>query len=73
MGQTMYFQRIAKVRGYNPFAIGRFIAEAGVVCTCNDQLASSGGLVLGQRCTLVDVACSPTARVPIGPMSISRR
>ena len=29
MGQAMYFQRIAKVRGHNdPFAIGRFIAEA---------------------------------------------
>ena len=62
MGQAMYFQRIAKVRGHNdPFAIGRFIAEAErCLHMLNDQLASSGGpFVLGQRCTLVDVACFP--------------
>jgi len=29
MGQAMYFQRIARVRGHDdPFAIGGFIAEA---------------------------------------------
>ena len=62
MGQAMYFQRIAKVRGHNdPFAIGRFIAEAErCLHMLNDQLAASGGpFVLGQRCTLVDVACFP--------------
>ena len=62
MGQAMYFQRIAKVRGHNdPFAIGRFIAEAErCLHMLDDQLASSGGpFVLGQRCTLVDVACFP--------------
>ena len=62
MGQAMYFQRIAKVRGQNdPFAIGRFIAEAErCLHMLADQLASSSGpVVLGQRCTLVDVACFP--------------
>ena len=62
MGQAMYFQRIAKVRGQNdPFAIGRFIAEAErCLHMLDDQLASSSGpFVLGQRCTLVDVACFP--------------
>ncbi|WP_186542104.1 glutathione S-transferase family protein [Synechococcus sp. M16.1] len=62
MGQAMYFQRIAKVRGQNdPFAIGRFIAEAErCLRMLDDQLASSSGpFVLGQRCTLVDVACFP--------------
>ena len=62
MGQAMYFQRIAKVRGQNdPFAIGRFIAEAErCLHMLDDQLATSGGpFVLGQRCTLVDVACFP--------------
>ena len=62
MGQAMYFQRIAKVRGHNdPFAIGRFIAEAErCLQILDEQLASSGGpFVLGQRCTLVDVACFP--------------
>ena len=62
MGQAMYFQRIAKVRGHNDrFAIGRFIAEAErCLQMLDDQLASSGGpFVLGQRCTLVDVACFP--------------
>lgn len=60
MGQAMYFQRIARVRGHDdPFAIGRFIAEAerclGVL---DQQLARSGGpFVLGERITLVDVAC----------------
>ena len=62
MGQAMYFQRIAKVRGHNdPFAIGRFIAEAErCLQMLDDQLTSSGGpFLLGQRCTLVDVACFP--------------
>lgn len=62
MGQAMYFQRIAKVRGHNdPFAIGRFIAEADrCLQIVDDQLASSGGpFVLGQRCRLVDVAYFP--------------
>ena len=62
MGQAMYFQRIAKVRGHNdPFAIGRFIAEAErCLQMLDEQLASSGGpFVLGHRCTLVDVACFP--------------
>ena len=61
MGQAI-FQRIAKVRGQNdPFAIGRFIAEAErCLHMLDDQLAlSSGPFVLGQRCTLVDVACFP--------------
>ncbi len=60
MGQAMYFQRIARVRGHDdPFAIGRFIAEAERCLRMLDtQLASSGGpFVLGERCTLVDVAC----------------
>ena len=60
MGQAMYFQRIAKVRGHDdPFAIGRFIAEAErCLAMLDDQLAKSGGpFVLGERCTLVDVAC----------------
>jgi len=62
MGQAMYFQRIAKVRGHNdPFAIGRFIAEAErCLQMLDEQLASSGGpFVLGHRCTLADVACFP--------------
>ena len=42
----------------DPFAIGRFIAEAErCLQMLDDQLASSGGFSLGQRCTLVDVAC----------------
>ncbi len=60
MGQAMYFQRIARVRGHDdPFAIGRFIAEAErCLRMLNDQLATSGGpFVLGKACTLVDVAC----------------
>lgn len=60
MGQAMYFQRIAKVRGHNdPFAIGRFIAEAErCLKMLDNQLETSGGpFVLGERCTLVDVAC----------------
>lgn len=60
MGQAMYFQRIAKVRGHNdPFAIGCFIAEAErCLPILDDQLSSSGGpFVFGQRCTLVDVNC----------------
>lgn len=60
MGQAMYFQRIAKVRGHDdPFAIGRFIAEAERCLGMLDaQIAASGGpFVLGDRCTLVDVAC----------------
>ena len=59
MGQAMYFQRIAKVRGHDdPFAIGRFVAEAErCLKILDDQLAESGGpFVLGRRCTLVDVA-----------------
>ena len=62
MGQAMYFQRTAKVRGNNdPLAIGRFIAEAErCFHMLHDQLAISGGpFVLGQRCKLVDVACFP--------------
>ena len=62
MGQAMYFQRIAKVRGHDdPFAIGRFIAEAERCLGVLDaQLARSGGpFVLGERCTLVDIACFP--------------
>ena len=60
MGQAMYFQRIARVRGHDdPFAIGRFVAEAErCLRMLDDQLGSSGGpFVLGERCTLVDVAC----------------
>lgn len=62
MGQAMYFQRIARVRGHDdPFAIGRFIAEAErCLRMVDDQLHASGGpFMLGQRCTLVDVACFP--------------
>ncbi len=60
MGQAMYFQRLAKVQGHDdPFAIGRFVAEAerclGVL---DDQLRASGGpFILGDRCTLADVTC----------------
>lgn len=60
MGQAMYFQRIAKVRGHDdPFAIGRFLAEAErCLKMLDDQLrASAGPFVLGSRITLVDVAC----------------
>jgi GST-like protein len=64
MGQAMYFQRIARVRGHDdPFAIGRFVAEAErCLQMLDDQLARSGGpFVLGERITLVDVACFPYA------------
>lgn len=60
MGQAMYFQRIAKVRGHDdPFAIGRFVAEAErCLRMLDEQLRASGGpFVLGSVCTLVDVAC----------------
>lgn len=60
MGQAMYFQRLAKVQGHDdPFAIGRFVAEAErCLRMLDEQLATSGGpFVLGDRCTLVDVAC----------------
>lgn len=60
MGQAMYFQRIAKVKGHDdPFAIGRFVAEAErCLKMLDEQLAASGGpFILGPRCTLVDVAC----------------
>ena len=60
MGQAMYFQRIAKVRGHDdPFAIGRFLAEAErCLKILDEQLEASGGpFVLGERITLVDVAC----------------
>lgn len=60
MGQAMYFQRIAKVRGHDdPFAIGRFVAEAErCLRMLDEQLGASGGpFVLGSDCTLVDVAC----------------
>ena len=60
MGQAMYFQRIARVQGHDdPFAIGRFVAEAERCLGMLDrQLAESGGpFVLGDTCTLVDVAC----------------
>ncbi|MEZ4223537.1 MAG: glutathione S-transferase family protein [Polyangiaceae bacterium] len=61
MGQAMYFQRIARVQGHDdPFAIGRFVAEAErCLKVLDDQLASGGPFVLGERCTLVDVACFP--------------
>ncbi|MEM9070249.1 MAG: glutathione S-transferase family protein [Myxococcota bacterium] len=62
MGQAMYFQRIAKVKGHDdPFAIGRFVAEAERCLRMVDaQLAKSKGpFVLGEQCTLVDVACFP--------------
>lgn len=62
MGQAMYFQRLAKVQGHDdPFAIGRFVAEAErCLAMLDDQLKTSGGpFVLGERCTLVDVACFP--------------
>jgi len=62
MGQAMYFQRLAKVQGHDdPFAIGRFVAEAERCLRMLDaQLAASGGpFVLGERITLVDVACFP--------------
>lgn|GEM_PF-870276 len=62
MGQAMYFQRIAKVKGHDdPFAIGRFVAEAGrCLGMLDEQLAASGGpFVLGTACSLVDVACFP--------------
>jgi GST-like protein len=77
MGQAMYFQRIAKVRGHDdPFAIGRFVAEAErCLGMLDDQLATSGGpFILGERCTLVDVACfaycasAYWANVDIAPM-----
>jgi GST-like protein len=60
MGQAMYFQRIAQVQGHkDPFAIGRFVAEAERCLGMLDaQLGGGGGpFVLGERCTLVDVAC----------------
>jgi len=60
MGQAMYFQRLARVQGHDdPFAIGRFVAEAERCLKMLDgQLRESGGpFVLGERCTLVDVAC----------------
>ncbi|MEM7448906.1 MAG: glutathione S-transferase family protein [Myxococcota bacterium] len=60
MGQAMYFQRIARVHGQDdPFAIGRFVAEAERCLGVLDrQLDSSEGpFVLGRNCTLVDVAC----------------
>lgn len=60
MGQAMYFQRIARVQGHDdPFAIGRFRAEAErCLRMLDDQLRESGGpFVLGARITLVDVAC----------------
>ena len=60
MGQAMYFQRIARVRGHDdPFAIGRFIAEAErCLRMLDEQLRDSGGpFVLGRCCTLVDIAC----------------
>ena len=60
MGQAMYFQRIARVQGHDdPFAIQRFIAEASrCLAVLDAQLSKSGGpFVLGERCTLVDVAC----------------
>lgn len=60
MGQAMYFQRIARVQGHDDaFATGRFIAEAGRCLGVLDrQLAESGGpFILGERCTLADVAC----------------
>ncbi|MEM9731452.1 MAG: glutathione S-transferase family protein [Myxococcota bacterium] len=62
MGQAMYFQRIARVRGHDdPFAIGRFVAEAErCLQMLDEQLEDSGGpFVLGPHCTLVDVACFP--------------
>jgi GST-like protein len=62
MGQAMYFQRLAKVQGHDdPFAIGRFVAEAErCLRMLDDQLRASGGpFVLGTQCTLVDVACFP--------------
>ena len=76
MGQAMYFQRIAKVRGHNdPFAIGRFIAEAErCLQILDEQLASSGGLLcLASTAHLWMSPLSPTARVPIGQMSTSPR
>lgn len=62
MGQAMYFQRLAKVHGHDdPFAIGRFVAEAErCLAVLDRQLEASGGpFVLGERCSLVDVACFP--------------
>lgn len=62
MGQAMYFQRLAKVQGHDdPFAIGRFVAEAErCLRMLDEQLKESGGpFVLGECCTLVDVACFP--------------
>ena len=62
MGQAMYFQRIAKVQGHDdPFAIGRFVAEAErCLRVLDNQLANSGGpFLLGDRCTVADVACFP--------------
>ncbi|MEM6931720.1 MAG: glutathione S-transferase family protein, partial [Myxococcota bacterium] len=59
MGQAMYFQRIAKVRGHDdPFAIGRFVAEAErLLKMVDDQLAASGGPFVLGAISLVDVAC----------------
>ena len=54
--------RLAKVKGHDdPFAIGRFVAEAERCLAMLDaQLGESGGpFVLGSRCTVVDVACFP--------------
>lgn len=62
MGQAMYFQRIARVKGHDdPFAIGRFVAEAERCLGMLDaQLAKSAGpFVLGTDITLVDVVCFP--------------
>lgn len=60
MGQAMYFQRIAQVQGHDaPFAVRRFIAEAERCLGMLDaQLqASDGPFLLGDACTLADVAC----------------
>lgn len=60
MGQAMYFQRIAAVKGHrDEFAIGRFIAEAERCLSMLDkQIEESGGpFILGKDITLADVAC----------------
>ena len=62
MGQAMYFQRIAAVKGQkDDFAIGRFRAEGDrLLKMLDDLLKETGGpFLLGQHVTLADVACFP--------------
>ena len=59
-------------RPQRSFAVGRFIAEANVVATLDEQLASSGGpFVLGRRCTLVDALVFLLRECLLGHVDIS--